>query len=283
MHDISPLALNRKLNFRPSMPSINALRLFLPRLSDDQLPLEVDLENEFTPCYDQLQIGSCVDNAVGALIERQINITNYKYKFRPSRLFLYYNARMREGTVDSDSGSTITDCVAAANEYGVCPEIEGDGTSPDWLWPYIDNGIAFKTKPSDQCYKDAVLHKVLQDQIVSLDANTVLNALAARKPFAFGFTVHKSFMSQQTAQTGIMKVPSAWDILDPTEGGHGVDAIGYKLNTPMGDQGIKDWVKVRNSWATNWGQKGYFWMPLNEILCNPNVSCDAHTVDLVGL
>lgn len=275
--------LNRKLNWRPSLPNINALRHLSLALPETQLPQEVDLTAEFTPCYDQLQIGSCVDNAVGALIERNLMLTKYRFQFRPSRLFLYWNARAKEGTTDSDSGSSIADCIAAANEFGVCPESEADDTSPNWLWTYVDDGVKFKTPPTEQCFKDAVLHKLLKDEVVNLDRNTVLNAIFARKPFAFGFSVHKSFMSSDMAASGVMHVPQAWDLLDPVEGGHGVDVVGYKLNTPMGNQGVKDWAKVRNSWGIEWGGNGgYFWMPLDQILCNAQVSSDAHAVDLVG-
>jgi C1A family cysteine protease len=274
--------VNRKLNWRPSLRNINALKFRPTTLPENQLPKVIDMESEFSAAYDQLLIGSCVDNAVGGLIERLMMITNYKWQFRPARLFLYYNARLLEGTTDSDAGSSIADCILAANQYGVCPEIEGDGTNPDWLWTYVDDGVKFATKPSDQCYKDAVLHKILKDEVVSLNRNTVLNTLAAKKPFAFGFSVHKSFLTAQMAQTGIMHIPNSWDVFDPVEGGHGIDAIGYKLNTPMGSQGVIDWVKCRNSWGAAWGLNGYFWMPLDQILCNANVADDAHVVDMVG-
>ena len=280
--EISPHAMNRKLNWRPSVPNINAFRLVSPGLPESDLPQEKDLESEFTAAYDQLQIGSCADNAGGSIIERKIILTKYKWQFRPSRLFMYWNARDKEGTTASDAGSTLADVFAAANEFGVCPEIEDDNTDPNWVWSYVDDGVKFKTRPPEQCYKDAVLHRVLKDEVVSLDRNTVLNALAADKPFAFGFSVHKSFMSQQMANTGVMHVPDAFDIMDPFEGGHAVVAMGYKLNNPMGSQGIKDWVKVRNSWGTKWAIDGYFWMPLDQILCNPQVSSDAHAVDMVG-
>lgn len=280
--DMHPLAANRKLNWRPSLPNIHAFKLVSSGLPENELPQAVDLEPEFTPCYDQMNLGSCVDNAIGALIERNLKLNSYKWQFRPSRLFLYYNARAIEGTIESDAGSTIADSVAAANVHGVCPELLADGSNPSWLWPYIDDGVAFKTEPYPQCYKDAVLHKVLRDEIVNLDRNTVLNALFAHKPFAFGFTVHKSFLSPQMAETGIMHAPGPLDLFDSVVGGHAVVAIGYALNMPMGTQGIKDWVKVRNSWGCSWGIQGSFWMPLDQILCNSSISTDAHAIDLIG-
>lgn len=274
--------IGRRYGFIPSLPSINRPRFVGAGLSEAQLPTSVDLAPQFPACYDQGGIGSCTANAVAGLVQRYLMQTHYKWAFTPSRLFLYYNSRSLEGTVDTDSGVSITDAVKSANQFGACPETEADGTTPDWVWSYDDGSTKFKTKPPEACYKDAVLHKALTQMSVNLDRNTVLNTLAAGEPFVFGFTVHQSFESADMAKTGIMHVPQAFDISDPEIGGHGVDAVGYLLNTPMGDQGVVDWVKVRNSWSPGWGLDGYFWAPLDQIICNSQVASDAHIIQIVG-
>ena len=43
-------------------------------------------------------------------------------EFMPSRLFIYYNERSVEGTVDQDSGAMIRDGVKSVHKLGVCPE-----------------------------------------------------------------------------------------------------------------------------------------------------------------
>ena len=52
--------------------------------------------------------------------------------FTPSRLFIYYNERAIEHSVDSDSGAQIRDGIKSVAKQGDCPETE---------WPYVDRQI----------------------------------------------------------------------------------------------------------------------------------------------
>ncbi len=75
--------------------------------------------------------------------------------FTPSRLFIYYNERDMEGTVNSDSGAQLRDGMKSVGSLGVCPED---------MWPYV---IAnFAEKPSDNCYQTALQHKAILYQRV---------------------------------------------------------------------------------------------------------------------
>jgi len=68
------------------------------------LPPAVDLRPNCPPVYDQSQLGSCTANAIAAAIEfdrKKEKLTD----FVPSRLFIYYNERVMEGTVPQASGS----------------------------------------------------------------------------------------------------------------------------------------------------------------------------------
>ena len=49
--------------------------------------------------------------------------------FMPSRLFIYYNERVIEGTVDTDSGAQIRDGIKSVAKQGVLPETGGPTTS----------------------------------------------------------------------------------------------------------------------------------------------------------
>lgn len=209
------------------------------------LPISVDLRSLMPPVYDQGQLGSCTANAIAGAI--QFEQIKQKIKtFIPSRLFIYYNERVIENTIASDSGSQIRDGIKSVNSQGVCPEAE---------WPYIES--RFIKKPTAKAYKDALKNQVLQYQAINQSLNDLKTCLASGYPFVFGFTVYDSFESDEVAKTGIVNLPSK---SEQSQGGHAVVCVGY-------DDISKRFI-VRNSWAADWGQQGYFTMPYEYILNN---------------
>ena len=73
------------------------------------LPAKVDLCPQCPPVYDQGQLGSCTANAIAGAIEFDRMKQSLAQIFTPSRLFIYYNERAIEHTIDSDSGAQIRD------------------------------------------------------------------------------------------------------------------------------------------------------------------------------
>ncbi|HTR82088.1 MAG TPA: C1 family peptidase [Bacteroidota bacterium] len=222
-----------------------------------KLPAKVDLRGKCPPVYDQGQLGSCTANAIAAAIEFDQMKQKIKY-FMPSRLFIYYNERAMEGTVDSDSGAQIRDGIKSVGKQGDCPES---------LWPYdITN---FQDKPPASCYSYAKMHQAVLYQRVSRTANQMKGCLASGYPFVFGFSVYESFMSASVAKTGHAAMPKPNEQM---EGGHAVVAVGY--------DDAKQWFIVRNSWGTGWGMKDYFTLPYSYLL-EANLSDDFWTIRAV--
>ena len=179
--------------------------------------------------------------------------------FVPSRLFIYYNERVIEGTVGFDSGAQLRDGIKSVASQGVCPELE---------WPYvIDN---FTTKPSAKAYKDAKLDRAVSYQSLVQDLNQMKGCLASGYPFIFGFTVYQSFESEAVKRTGHAPMPG-WG--ERPIGGHAVMAVGY--------DDASQWFLVRNSWGAAWGMKGYFTMPYSYLI-QAGLSRDFWTIRLVG-
>jgi len=220
-----------------------------------ELPPKKDLRPGCPAVYDQGQLGSCTANAIAAAI--QFDQKKQKIKvFMASRLFIYYNERDMEGTVDSDSGAQIRDGIKSIASLGACPEA---------AWPYdIDK---FAEKPGPQCFKDAKNCEAISYQrLVSTNLNQLKGCLASGYPFVFGFTVYEGFESDEVAQTGQVDLP------DPSEesvGGHAVVAVGYDDSTRR--------FLVRNSWGKDWGMQGYFTMPY-AYLTNADLADDFWTV-----
>ncbi len=208
------------------------------------LPPSVDLTSQCPPVYDQGQIGSCTANAIGAAIEFD-RLKQHLSDFMPSRLFIYYNERAMEGTVNSDSGAQIRDGIKSVGLLGDCPEN---------MWPY--DGSPFPPnpkltqKPPQPCYDQASKYKVIQYQRLAQILNQLKGCLASGYPFVFGFTVYESFESDTVAKTGHAPMPSPGE---GVVGGHAVMAVGY--------DDANQWFIVRNSWGNGWGMKGYFTLP----------------------
>lgn len=218
------------------------------------LPKSVDLRPECPPVYNQGQLGSCTGNGIAGAVEFDQRKQGNK-EFTPSRLFIYYNERVIEGTVSQDSGAQVRDGIKTVATIGAPPETD---------WPY--NIKEFAVKPPASAYADAKLDLVSSYMRVSQDLTQMQGCLAAGYPFVFGFTVYESFESQQVADTGIVPMPSTGE---KVVGGHCVVAVGY-------DDTKRSFI-IRNSWGTSWGLKGYCLMPY-EYLVSPRLASDFWTL-----
>lgn len=218
----------------------------------------IDLRKSMPEIYDQGKLGSCTAQAIASCYEYDQIKEKEKNIFEPSRLFIYYNERKIEHTTDEDSGATIRDSVKALNRYGVIPED---------LWPYdIEN---FTEKPSEECYEEGKKHKIVEYRRVEQELEDIKGCLKEGNVISFGFMVYESFMNQHTQETGFMRMPK-----DNEEilGGHAVVIVGY-IDT------IKRFI-VRNSWTSEWGDGGYFYMPYDFAL-NPEYCSDFWTIQRV--
>ena len=222
------------------------------------LPPSTDLRAHCPAVYNQGALGSCTANAIGAAIEFD-RLKQSLPDFVPSRLFIYYNERVIEGTVRSDSGAMLRDGIKSVASQGVCPEPE---------WPY--DLAKFAVKPPAQAYEDAKLDRAISYQSVVPNLNQMKGCLASGYPFIFGFTVYESFESEEVARTGRAPMPSG---AERAIGGHAVMAVGYE----DGHQ----WFVVRNSWGDGWGMAGYFTLPYSYLL-QPDLTRDFWTIRLVG-
>ena len=206
-----------------------------------KLPASVDLRPLCSKVEDQGALGSCTANALVGNLEMLVKKAG-KPVTDLSRLFVYYNERALEGTINEDAGAFIRDGVKTLVKQGVCTEKK---------WAY--NITKFTQKPTAACYKEALNHQVLSYHRI-LTLREMKMCLAEGYPFVFGFTVYEGFESDAVAKTGKLDMPKP---SEKTLGGHAVCAVGYDEVTKR--------VLVRNSWGEDWGLKGYFTMPYDYI------------------
>lgn len=215
----------------------------------------VDLRDRCPPIYNQGQLGSCTANAIAGAYEFDMIKEGEKSIFTPSRLFIYYNERKMEGTVDQDSGAEIRDGIKSINRVGVCPEK---------MWPY--DIARFTDQPTDECYVDAHDHRAVEYKRVPQNLEQLRQCLIEGYPFVYGFVVYESMETPQVAQTGIVPMPK------PNEkilGGHAIMAVGF-------DNEKRVFI-FRNSWGESWGESGYGTMPYDYVI-NSDLASDFWTV-----
>lgn len=234
-----------KLTWRPDKPDNRDYSYSAPAPNSKL----VDLRQYCSPIEDQGSLGSCTGHAVSSAMEVILKKQNRLTEI--SRLFIYYQARLLEGTVRYDAGAYLRDCIKACNKTGAPAET---------LWRYDIR--RFRTNPPKTAYTDASRRKVVSYQRCA-DFTAVKAALSAGNPVVIGFMVYSSFMSATAAKTGIMPYPNVRT--ERMLGGHAVCLVGYDDTTQR--------FIAKNSWGTRWGDGGYFYMPY-EVIKNSSMSAD---------
>ena len=242
----------KRYGWIPDLPDRRDRMYAAPAEQLRELPPRVDLTPQCPPVYDQGELGSCTANAIAGALQ-------FEEPFRPSRLFIYYNERAMEGTIDEDAGATLRDGIKSVATQGAAHET---------MWPYV---IArFRRKPPPVVYADGRKHKALLYRRVLRSLEQMQGCLASGFPFVFGFSVYESFESPDVAKSGVVPMPSPDEAL---LGGHAVLAVGYDTE--------KRRFAVRNSWGPAWGREGYFTMPFDYLL-DESLSDDFWTVKAVA-
>jgi C1A family cysteine protease len=243
----------RTYGWKPDVPDHRDLMYGSLRRAPATLPEKVDLRPLCSRVEDQGNLNSCTGNALAGALE----FLEKKAKLRCvnlSRLFIYYNERAMEHSVNADDGAYIRDGIKTLVKQGVCHESK---------WPYDES--KWKIKPDPSCYEQGMQHQVVSyARLHTVDEMRA--CLAEGFPFIFGFSVYEAFDSPDVAKTGILSMPGP---KERQSGGHAVLAVGY-------DDAEKRFI-VRNSWGPKWGMKGYFTMPY-EYLASRDLSDDFWTI-----
>ena len=209
---------------------------------------KVDLRRYVPRIYFQGNLESCTANAVCSAYEidlvKQLG-TCTSYFNPPSRMFLWYNARLMEDVnkpwnnlVTKNASVSLRNTIKAFHRYGVCTEE---------ILPYT--GMLYKDPPSKTAFDNAKGKdiKAEYESLTGTDITQLRACLHQGSPVVFGFDVYNSFKTSVRSD-GIMPQPDF-----KTGEGHAVVAVGYDDTTRC--------MTILNSWGEKWGDRGYFYMP----------------------
>ncbi|CAF4464432.1 unnamed protein product, partial [Didymodactylos carnosus] len=209
--------------FRPSSKPSTAKKFSsIPKFGCAEIPKKVDLREMMTPVESQGTLQSClylcsVGNALAGAYEFLIKKNSSKH-VDVSRLFIYYNARVKEGNCYEDGGTTIVAAVEALEQLGCCKEE---------TWPYDPSMVG--QEPSKQAYEEAMRYRVSEKLSVDTELNTMKACLARGFPFVFGIQLFESFGQADDPETK-GRVPLPGENEKEGSNGHGwhaMLAVGY--------------------------------------------------------
>jgi C1A family cysteine protease len=238
------------------LPGRGALDL-LPHVDTSGLPIlpEVDPRPHMPPALNQGQLGSCTANATARCF-RYDTIMDGKDCGELSRRWIYHFEKVIERTHgQGDTGAEGHDAFTVAKH----------GIPDESLYPYSEDIEAVEAKPPDVEPRAYTLKKPVH--AVPQNLNQIKQALSNKQTIAYGFTVYRDFEEPWLTE-GEMPEP------DPSEevmGGHENLLCGYLKDYP-------GFLLSLNSWGTQWGVfGGYFLFPIATFL-NPSITADLRTI-----
>ena len=172
--------IKRRYSWIPDVPDHRDFLFGKLNKIPETLPESVDLREFCSKVEDQGALGSCTANAIVGALEYLENKDKKAFEDL-SRLFVYYNERVIEHTVDTDSGAMIRDGIKSLVHKGCCTEK---------LWQY--DITKFAKRPNSHCYKDGLTRKITSYQRVDT-VDEMRSCIADGYPVIFGFAVYESF------------------------------------------------------------------------------------------
>lgn len=229
-----------------------------------ELPLKVGRTLPY-PALNQGELGACTAHGTAGAKLAEQGLQKLPI-VTPSRLFIYYQERAREGTLnEGDTGAQVRDGI----------KVLANGTPDEKYWAY--DIAKFQDKPPAAAYENRD-EKALQYHRVILDnkLQAIRSALVER-PVVLGFSVPERFEDPSWNPT-TTPLPTPTDA-EGFVGGHCV--LAYDFDWTLSTFSIPV-VKIRNSWSPEWGDQGDFWFDARWFLPSVGLVSDLWVVSTLA-
>jgi len=204
-----------------------------------ELPKKFLLRDKMTSIQHQ-NWGTCVSHATDA-IKEFLDTDEYGKEIKLSQKFIYLNMKKISG-LWSIQGDYLRNGLKSLADYGACLET----TFPDIKRSSWNEYI--KDKPSSAAYEEGKIYKIKSYWSVGRTLGQIRSAIHQNsRPVALGMAWYSSL--NRPDKDGRLALPSG-----NSSGGHAIACIGWD------DE--KLWF--RNSWGTQYGDNGYFYMPFSD-------------------
>jgi C1A family cysteine protease len=226
----------------------------------------IDNRGSFTPITDQGGLGSCTAHSAGGLIQ-YFQKKAYKSYTQASTRFIYKVTRNLLH-VTGDTGAYLRTAMGTLTLFGAPPEE---------FWPYngapAEQNPDFDIEPTAFCYAFGQSYQAIkyvrldQPNLSTSDLlSSIKNFVSKGLPSMFGFTCYESLW-QSRSNGGNIPFPCDNENII---GGHAIVVAGYddskKIQNTTCNEETTGAFLIRNSWGTNWGEKGYGWFPYEYVL-----------------
>jgi len=245
-----------------SAPYVQAApRMRFPNMPNFPEAVDLSTYGWFPPIGDQGEQGSCVSWAAvyycqGALQRKDRGWFGGASSNLLSPAFSYNQLRANDG------GANFSDHMRFLTRVGACPlnampyDEDDENTQPDtnafrrateartlgWSWFVVTN--------------DTQLYLIKQHLAAT---NIVVTAMNVYENFIFCSTNGVATTSSYGAVGANANVMTGQS--GSYQGGHGITIVGYDDRKRYGPGGGEEGAfKIANSWGTNWGNAGYFWV-----------------------
>jgi len=207
---------------------------------------------------DQGQIGSCTSFCGAEAYEIGYYYKHGAFPAVVSPAFIYYEERVNilHQSISADQGAYMVDIGQSLQTYGVCPESM-------YVYPPSDVSTAYKTPPSAAAISAALGFKVTGNTLInSGDTAAVKTLLRNNIPVMMGLNVYDNTSTYKYFEGLLGPSNCTYNPLTSSGslvrgvrllGGHATPIIGYDDNRKA--------FLVQNSWGTNWGNNGFYYMP----------------------